>query len=154
MIDQSFKQRFGREPDIQDRLEDYLTDMGGPASPVSDQRPVKPLPSLDEALAEADVPEIEFVDPQIGIVIFNLLHRLRVDGEVLDRITMRHPTLGEMGRFIDGEISRNGMMELLTGVPQAVLLNLAWPDAEPILAALGGRIPAINGVATVTGENA
>jgi hypothetical protein len=116
-----------REPDVEDRLEDYLTEAGAPA-PAEAERP-------------ADTAAYH-VDPA-DLVHCRLLTPIPTDAGMLDRLTLRPPTLGDLDDWSSGEISSSrALLARLAGVPEAWLKALVSPDEERVMARFAMLVPA------------
>ena len=95
---------------------------------------VRPDPSPSEPVdAEEDEPVIVYDDEARGGRVYSLLHAPRVNGEIIDRVTMRMPEQCDIDAFFSGSIAGNrGMICRLTGLHPAVFARLKWPDAAAL----------------------
>jgi hypothetical protein len=91
-----------------------------------------PVPA-EPGEAEEDEPVVAYDDEARGGRVYNLLVAPRVNGELLDRVTMRMPEQGDIDAFFAGSVAGNrGMICRLTGLHPAVFARLKWTDAEAL----------------------
>lgn len=87
----------------------------------------------DRGEAEDDEPVVAYDDEARGGRVYSLLVAPRVNGELLDRVTMRMPEQGDIDAFFAGSVAGNrGMICRLTGLHPAVFARLKWTDAEAL----------------------
>lgn len=118
-------------------LDEFVTTPGD--SSVTSQAPADP---------DEDEPVVAYDDEARGGRVYHLLHAPRVDGGLIDRVTMRMPEQGDIDAFFSGEIAGNrGMICRLTGLHPSVFARLKWPDAAALHQIYRDIVPAF-----VTGE--
>lgn len=82
---------------------------------------------------EEDEPVVAYDDEARGGRVYSLLVPPLVNGELLDRVTMRMPEQGDIDAFFAGSVAGNrGMICRLTGLHPAVFARLKWTDAEAL----------------------
>jgi len=95
-----------------------------------------------------DEPVVAYDDEARGGRVYHLLHAPRVNGDLIDRVTLRLPEQGDIDAFFAGEIAGNrGMICRLSGLHPAVFARLKWPDAAALHQIYRDLVPAF-----VTGE--
>lgn len=99
--------------------------------------------------APAAAPRVRFANPERHQVELPLEHPLEVDGETLERLTIRRLTAGEMVKIVEGEAAPANDQELIRHVVAAmigcsieVLDALAPDDAGRVAAAALPFMPA------------
>lgn len=94
----------------------------------------RPDPSPpDPGQAEEDELVVHYDDEARGGRVYSLLVAPRVNGELLDRVTMRMPEQGDIDAFFAGSVAGNrGMICRLTGLHPTVFARLKWTDAEAL----------------------
>lgn len=121
-----------------------LPDLGGP---VQHETTAPVMVDLDQFVVTAqdrylieqddaekdDEPVVAYDDEARGGRVYHLLHAPRVNGELLDLVTLRLPEQGDIDAFFAGSIAGNrGMICRLTGLHPAVFARLKWPDAQAL----------------------
>ena len=80
-----------------------------------------------------DEPVVAYDDEARGGRVYHFLHAPRVNGDLIDQVTMRLPEQGDIDAFFAGSIAGNrGMICRLTGLHPAVFARLKWPDAQAL----------------------
>ncbi len=80
-----------------------------------------------------DEPVVAYDDEARGGRVYSLLHAPRVNGDLIEKVTMRLPEQGDIDAFFAGSIAGNrGMICRLTGLHPAVFARLKWPDAQAL----------------------
>ncbi len=86
---------------------------------------------------------LDFVDPPIAATV-DLQYPFRLDGKVIETITIRRLTLGEVGAVIDARgaaANRYDCYAVMTGLPAEVLRGLVDVDGEAVVEAAYGFLP-------------
>ena len=90
-------------------------------------------PDRPPAEEEDDEPVVAYDDEARGGRVYHLLHAPRVNGDLIEKVTMRLPEQGDIDAFFAGSIAGNrGMICRLTGLHPAVFARLKWPDAQAL----------------------
>lgn len=106
-----------------------------------------PSPSAPPDEAD-DAPVVSYDDEGRGGRTYVLLNPPRVNGDLLDRVTLRLPEQGDVDAFFAGEVTGNrGMICRLSGLHPAVFARLKWPDAAALHQIYRDIVPAF-----LTGE--
>ncbi len=127
--------------------EPVMIDLDAFVTTVGEARPSSPVLS-DQADNADDAPVVTYDDEARGGRIYVLLHPPRVNGDLIDRVTLRLPEQGDIDAFFAGEIAGNrGMICRLSGLHPAVFARLKWPDAAALHQIYRDLVPAF-----VTGE--
>lgn len=92
-----------------------------------------PMPAASTSEPDEDEPVVVYDDEARGGRAYSLLVAPRVNGVLIDRVTMRMPEQGDIDAFFAGEIAGNrGMICRLTGLHPAVFARLKWADAAAL----------------------
>lgn len=127
--------------------EPVMIDLDAFVTTVGEARPSSPALS-DHADDADDTPVVSYDDEGRGGRIYALLHPPRVNGDLINRVTLRLPEQGDIDAFFAGEVSGNrGMICRLSGLHPAVFARLKWPDAAALHQIYRDLVPAF-----VTGE--
>lgn len=90
-------------------------------------------PDPPPAEEEDGEPVVAYDDEARGGRVYSLLHAPRVNGDLIEKVTMRLPEQGDIDAFFAGSIAGNrGMICRLTGLHPAVFARLKWPDAQAL----------------------